>query len=463
MKILFITPRIPYPLTDGGAIATYNNLKFLHAAGHDITLVCLNTSKHHQAPEVMREVCQSIRTHDINTDLHPVKAAWNLAFSRLPYSAERFVSEEFVQLVVQTALDGAFEVIHVESVYVGYCIEPLRAAYRDAYSAAGETETELKTSSCPPIVLRTHNAEYLIRERLARNIVNPFTRAYMRLLAERTKRLEARVLASCDGVFAITAEDAALLRSLGYDGALHVMPAGVDSTVFAPSESFTPVEGANHNNNQNINRASIFFFGGMDWQPNIEAVHWWMNAVQPLLQAALAAGRFASAGIDVVELHIGGKNPSPAILRYATHDATHDDATSNAACPVFVHPNVPSAPAFMAQYDVMIVPLLSGGGMRLKIVEGMSMAKAIVSTRIGAEGIQTRHRENIMLADTPEALLDAVVEVLTDAALRATLEKNARTTAVEGYSWRAIVEDSVEFYRQLVKRGARTARAVKAV
>lgn len=400
MKILQIASRIPFPLDDGGAISVYHTTKSLHSAGHEVVLCALNTNKHYQPPSVMAEVCTRIATTDINTDISVFAALKNLFFSDLPYNLERFVSEEFVAMIVGILQAEHFDVVHIESTFVAYMIPALRMA------------------TTAPIVVRPQNIEYVITERLAHNASNPLKAWYYRLLTQRMKRFEIRAFPQADGLLTITPEDAERVRELGYTGEIAVMPAGVDTQFFSANAMITPQP------------QSIFYFGSLDWAPNIEAVHWFMAEVYPKLRKELPQ----------VMVHIGGKNPSEDILRYGTMEN------------VTVHGNVPSAPRFMNEYSMMIVPLLSGGGMRLKIVEAMGVGVPIISTKVGAEGIAGVHGENMLFAETPDEFIACIRQCCEDETLRQTLSVNARRTAEKLYSWDSVISRAIEFYRHLIQK-----------
>lgn len=404
MDILQLTSRIPYPLTDGGAIGIYNLTKYLHIAGHRITLLSLNTNKHFQNPDVMRDICQDIQTSTINTDITIFNALKNLLVTTFPYNAERFFSNEFARLLQSTLQQKKFDIIHVDSAFMLWYIDTIRESFSSP-------------QDCPPIILRAHNVEYLISERLARNPENPFKRWYLKVLAKRMKNFEKTYFQKCDGILAITREDEQLIRSLGYTKPVGIMPAGVDTQFFSPNDIIQPKQN------------TIFFFGSLDWMPNIEAVHWFMDAVWQKIHEKLPE----------LEFHIGGKNPPPEIQRYADNQK------------VFLHPNVASAPDFMQQFNIMVVPLLSGGGMRLKIVEAMVMAKPIISTTIGAEGISGQPQPHLIRADSPDEIVDAIVQLFHDPSFRTTLSQNARAAAVNHYSWDHVILSGINFYESLIQ------------
>lgn len=399
MRILAILSRIPYPPTDGGAILTYNTLKYLHRAGHELHVLALNTKKHHQPPEVLREVCTSIQTIDVNTDLTAVGALWS-ALRGESYITSRFYSKPFEELLLRTLRTTPVDVVHIDHTLVAWYARTIRQHLPEH----------------PLVVLRTHNVEYMIQERLAKHETMTLRRWYRRYAAERMKAFEKRYFAESDGVIAITPEDAAQIRAMGYGGALEVIPAGADVQDFASNPDILPKPN------------TICYIGGMDWMPNIEAMQWFVRDVMPLVREKLPA----------VEFHLAGKRMSPEILEYGQQEN------------VFTHPDVPSAPVFMQSHEILVVPLLSGGGMRLKIVEAMALGMPIVSTRIGAEGIAVRDGESILFAETPEEFVEKIGMLLANPELKKRLGEEARRIALERYTWESIATQQIRFYESLL-------------
>ncbi|MBL7993017.1 MAG: glycosyltransferase [Candidatus Kapabacteria bacterium] len=399
MRILAILSRIPYPPTDGGAILTYNTLKYLHRAGHELRVLALNTKKHHQSPEVLREICTSIQTIDVNTDLTTAGALWS-ALRGESYITSRFYSKPFEELLLRTLRTTPVDVVHIDHTLVAWYARTIRQHLPER----------------PLVVLRTHNVEYMIQERLAKHETMPLRRWYRRYAAGRMKVFEKRFFAECDSVIAITPEDAAQIRAMGYGGAMEVIPAGVDVRDFAPNPDVSPKPN------------TICYIGGMDWMPNIEAMQWFVRDVMPLVREKLPD----------VEFHLAGKRMSPEMLEYGQHQS------------VFTHPDVPSAPVFMQSHEILVVPLLSGGGMRLKIVEAMALGMPIVSTRIGAEGIAVRDGESILFAETPEEFVEKIGMLLANPVLKKRLGEEARRIALERYTWEGIAAQQIRFYDSLL-------------
>ncbi|MES2767489.1 MAG: glycosyltransferase family 4 protein [Bacteroidota bacterium] len=398
MKILQLTPRIPFPLHDGGAICMYNTAKYLTKAGHSVTLAALNTNKHFVAPEVMKGACDEVVTTNINTDLSAIAAFKNL-FTKLPYNAERFISEEFSGLLQSLLKKNSYDIIQIESIFVAFYIDIIRS-----YSKA-------------PVVLRAHNAEYMITERLAQHEKNLFKKTYLRFLAGRMKRFEAELFKKFDGILAITPDDEAIIKKMGYEGKTAVMPAGVDTNFFSPAP------------NEDFSAKRMFFFASLEWSANIEALQWLMREVFFKIQKLHPD----------LELHIGGKNPDERTLFFKNVPG------------VQFHQNIESAPDFMRAHGIQIVPLLSGGGMRVKIIEAMSAGKAIISTSIGAEGIKYENGKNILIADTAEEFITQIDKCFKNGERVKTISRNARETALQHYSWEQQTEIALKMYRELLK------------
>jgi polysaccharide biosynthesis protein PslH len=402
MNILHIASRIPLPLTDGGAIASYNTVKYLHKAGQRITFCSLNTQKHYQAPETMADVCDRVVTVDIDTTIKPFKAARNL-LSWKPYIAERFYVPAFADRIVQTLKAQSFDIVSIDQTMIAWYAETIRSAF-----PAGQH---------PPIVLRAHNIEYIIQQRLAVNEPNLLKRLYRSDLARRMKNYERQYFPLFDGIMAITPDDARLIRELGYQGLVSVVPAGVDVASFSPNPAIHPRPN------------TLSFIGGMDWQPNLEAVRWFVERVMPLVREKFPQ----------IEFHIAGKRMPDWIRAYNRHPN------------VFTYPDVPSAGEFMQSCAISVVPILSGGGMRLKIVEAMALGLPIISTRVGAEGIAAKHGESILYADTPEEFVNAIGQLLENPQLAKFLGENARRLAVERYAWEGVAQDVIAFYEETIR------------
>jgi glycosyltransferase involved in cell wall biosynthesis len=409
MHILQVSPRVPFPLHDGGAIGIYNITKGLLAAGHRVTMLAINTPKHHQPADVLDHLGPAFRlvTVDVDTSLKPLKALRNLLFSRQPYNVERFVSNEFLGRLAELLGEEKFDILQFEGTFVAPYLPLLRR---------GLPGTAQESTQLPPTIVRAHNIEYVIWERLAAGEQQPLKRWYLRQLAARLRRFEQQELPHFDAVAAITAEDISRLRELGCRQATALIPAAVEMTSFQPDPRVQP------------RPRSVFMIGSLNWLPNLEGLDWLLREVWPAIHAELPG----------LELHVAGTGTPPHLLAPRTDN-------------VFMHGFVESAADFMRQYDLMLVPLLSGGGMRVKIIEGMALGKCMLSTGIGAEGIAVRDGHDIVLRDDAAAWQQALRDYYHGRLPVAALGAAAAATAAEVYDNRRVTQRFEALY-EAVKR-----------
>jgi glycosyltransferase involved in cell wall biosynthesis len=424
MHVLQLCPRVPYPPHDGGAIAMYQTARGLAEAGHRVTVLAANTPKHHQPADVLSHLGPRVQlvTVDVDTRLKPLPALRNLLFDTLPYTLERFISPALLAKLVELVLGEHVDVVQFEGTFVAWYAGQLSQALQERGVAVGQQ---------PRLVLRTHNVEYTIWEMLASREGNPLKKYYLQLLARRLKAFEQQMLHQVDAVAAITQEDATRLRSMYAPGlaapggaaaspgapAFAVVPASFDLSGLAPATA--PPQ-----------PRTVFLIGSLNWLPNLEGLDWFLREVWPL----------AHAELPELALHVAGSYPPD----YLTQRPPGQDN-------VFIHGFVESAADFMRQYDLMLVPLLSGGGMRVKIIEGMALGKCILSTGIGAEGIAVRDGHDIVLRDTPAAWLQALRDYYHGRLPVASLGAEAARTAAEVYDIRRVTQRFEAVYNEVIK------------
>ncbi|WMJ75100.1 glycosyltransferase family 4 protein [Cytophagaceae bacterium ABcell3] len=392
MKILQITNRIPYPLDDGGNIATYSVTKYLNRFGHEVTMASMNTKKHFQDPEVMSSVC------DIRAMYWPAPITFLGMFlglfKKMPYNVWRFMSKEFSGLLVKLLAEKKFDIIQLEGSYM--------LLYADL----------LKQHTAAPVILRSHNIEYQIWGRYAdsegNNLLKKF---YLKHLSKQIKHFELQYLHKADGIIAITDQDAEFYRQAGYKKELTVISAGVDMDFVDVVGQKKPIPD------------SVCFLGSLEWMPNAQGLDWFIEHVWPVIR------RFKPHA----QLHIAGKNPPE---RYKNLKGNG----------IFFHGMVPDAADFVSTYQIVIVPLFSGGGMRLKIVEAMALGKCIVSTPVGAEGIDAAHDKQILLADNAKDFQKNILCLMEEPSRYNRVADNAVSLARSKYDWEILVRQFEKFY-----------------
>jgi glycosyltransferase involved in cell wall biosynthesis len=404
MHILQLCPRVPFPPHDGGAIAMYDVAAGLVRAGHRVTLLAINTPKHRQPADALAHLGPNLRlvTVEVDTAISAGKALKNLLFSRQPYNVERFISPLVADKLLEILRVGDVDIVQMEGTFVAWYAEFLGRQHRADFRV-------------PPLVLRAHNVEYTIWRMLAGRETSPAKRFFLQTMARRLEAFERRYLRQFDAVAAITEQDAQRLRALHCPEPVVFIPAGVDLSRVQPNPEIRSKP------------RTLFLIGSLDWLPNQEGVEWLLREVWPTFHAEFPD----------VELHIAGRN-APAHLLHLRADN------------VIMHGFVASAPAFMQAHELMLVPLLSGGGMRVKIIEGMALGKAILSTTLGAEGIAVRDGHGIVLRDTAAAWLDALRAWHRGEIDVRALGAEAARTAADVYDNGRVVQRFVELYEQLL-------------
>ncbi len=239
---------------------------------------------------------------------------------------------------------------------------------------------------------------------------NFFKKWYLNLLAKRLKKYELDLLPKLDGILAITKVDADYFLNCAFSLKLDVCPLGVDLTDY-PFQGWPATE------------LSIFHLGSMDWMPNIEGVEWFLESCWPVIHLSFPE----------LPLFLAGKNFPTNIKERNLPSVT-------------CHGKVDDAKAYMKSKSIMIVPLRSGSGMRVKIIEGLALGKTIISTTIGAEGIEVENKKNILLADTVQEFLDAIRFCIANPEQAAQIGINGRKLAEEKYSIDAIGKMVTGFY-----------------
>lgn len=398
MKILQLCKKFPYPIKDGEAIAINGLSKSLHLLGGDVTLLAMNTSRHYfsdSKEEAPLSHYKQVFAVDVDNRIKPWEAFQNL-FSRDSYHITRFVSESFAGQLKQLLQNQKFDVVQLETLYLAPYI-PLIRRYSDAV-----------------IALRAHNVEHEIWHRITENTRFAPKKWYLRHLTEKLRKFELSMLHQYDLLVAITERDLKTFRDLGYEGPAVVTPIGIDPVNYEPDYKSYQQE------------LSIGFIGSLDWMPNIEGLNWFLTEVWP----------GAHRHFPNLRLHIAGRS---------TPDWLHQADLPN----VVVHGEVPDARAFINQHSVIVVPLLSGSGMRAKILEAMALGKVVLTTSLGLEGIQAHHNSEVLIADTPDAFVHNIAHCYQSNGTLEYMGRKAQQYVVENYDSMAVAKKLIQAYTNL--------------
>ncbi len=399
LKILQISNKAPYPANDGSSIAIYNMAKGLIENGAQLHLLTINTKKHfkpdNEVPEDFKKSSHYTSVYQ-NTDTGALGALMNL-FSSDSYFVSRFYFSAFENKLVDILKQNTFDIIQIEGVFM-----------------AGYIDTIRKHSKAK-IVLRAHNIEHLIWERHLKNSKKTTINKYLALQNKRLKKFEAGILNKVDAIVPITDHDKLLFEQLGFKKDIFTCITGVDVAEYQTKQGLP------------LKPKTVFYFGSMDWMPNQEAAKWFLDNCWEKISKAVPDAKFVIAGRGMPQSFLQLNLPNVLVIE-----------------------NIKDGKAFFEQHQIMVVPLLSGSGLRIKIIEGMAYGKPIVSTSIGAEGIYCDPKKDLIIADKADDFSNAVIDLLKDPAKRELLEKNASAFAYKEFDNKNVVSKLVQFYNTLL-------------
>ena len=399
MRILWLNTPLLLPLDKGGKLRTWHLMRHLAQRNH---ITCISFAEPGQLArygEEMKGVCAELvtieRREGTKEGLRFYASVARHLPDPVPYAVAQYRSRQYRQAVHHALASGSFD-----RVVCDFLVPAVNLPER---------------LPCPS-VLFTHNVEAEIWRRHAETESNRLRKRLYRTQWRRMLRFEGRTVARFDRVLAVSDVDRDTLQRLYGDrltAPVSVVPTGVDTSFFTP----TPSDAAAALGGDAAGRFSkrVVFTGSMDWLPNADAVQFFCREILPLIRAAEPDTTFT----------IVGRSPTPAVRRLAEDHG------------VEVTGRVEDVRPYLARSAVYVVPLRIGGGTRLKIFEAMSAGRAVVSTRVGAEGLPVEDGRHLLLADTPQDFARSVITLIQDAAARDSIAREARTLVTERFDWAA--------------------------
>lgn len=403
MRILLLTPQLPYPPDKGTRIRNFGLVKEL-ARQHELGVVSFAEPGDEAARSGLEPHCRLL-------GLEPpprrgrLERALRTVVDPTPDLARRLQDRKLTARLRAVLASEPWDLVQVEALEM--------APHWLAQGGHG-----------PPVVLDAHNAEWILQLRHARIDLaagRPVGAVYSVLQAVKLRRYEGRAVRQADGVIAVSAPDAAALRAVGPPRHLVVAPNGVDSAAL-PFRAEQPPG------------AMLLFTGTMDFRPNVDAAVWFAREVWPMVRSERLGAR----------LVIAGRAPRPEVLALAGGG-------------VEVTGEVRTVAPLFAEATLYVAPLRIGGGVRLKLLEAFAYGVPVVSTRLGAEGIDAIDGRDVVLRDEPRAMAAEIVSLLGDEERRRRLAASARALVEAKYDWRRIVPSVETLYERVVReRGGRS-------
>lgn len=380
MRILLLTQVLPYPPDSGPKVKTWNLLKYL-SARQAVTLVSFVRGDQRREVEHLRGLCEAVHTLPMQRGaLRDGLALVRSLLNRQPWVIVRDRREDMLHLVRELTRGGGFDAVHADQLNM--------AQYAQA-------------AAVPLRVVDTHNALWLLYKRIAET-----TRGPLKLVWQRDWRLlrryEGEICRTFDAVTAVSDEDSAALKEVaGGQVEITVMPIAVDTGEVQPVQRAAEAD-------------RIIHIGTMFWPPNVDGILWFAREIFPLI-----AAQRPQTGFDV----IGARPPAPV------------SALPESEPRIRVTGYVDDPLPYLQQAGVMVVPLLAGGGMRVKILNALAQGLPIVTTSIGCEGIAVEDGVHVLVADTPQDFAQAVLRLLADRELADRLSTNGRRLAEQTYDF----------------------------
>jgi polysaccharide biosynthesis protein PslH len=396
VKILFLTPRCPYPLDQG---TNLRNFRLIQSAAleHEVHLLSfLDRPIRPPDLEPVQALCRRVEVRP--SPAHgPVGRLVRTFTSPLPDMAYRRWSPAFARALRSLLEEERYDLVEAEGIEMARYLPLCRGARR---------------------IFGEHNVEHLLQRRafeVDRAELKRWPKAAYSLI--QTRKLAAFERAACalaDRILVVSPEDERALQTLAPDGRYAIVPNAIDTESYAP-------RGASPR------RPTLLFTGTFDFRPNADAVSWLFDDILPRVFVEHAG----------VRVFIVGRAPGPAVIARGQHDAR-----------IAVTGAVDSLDQYWNRASVYVLPMRAGGGVRFKALEAMAAGVPIVSTRLGMEGIDARDGVHYLAADDAADFAAAVTRLLADRALADALAAQAHQL-VKRYDWRAVAPSLLSVYREV--------------
>ena len=395
MKILFISQLFPLPQDSGGKIKSYQTIRSL-ASKHSVHLLTYIRNQQEKAClGQMENICESVRT----VQLKRGKAKQILDIVSSFVSKASFIIHRDFRKSMQEAVNKAISDIKPDVIHIDHLQMAQFVNWNGPYNT----------------VLDEHNVEWQIIERIAETSESVLMRYYAKIEYPKLKKYEISIFKKCDALLTVSSIDKETILNYEPDTKFaKVVPVGVDTDYFAQVK-------------RDASSKNILSIATMHWPPNVDSILHFYKDIYPIIKQSIHDSTFT----------IGGQNPTPAIQNLGCDDSVHvtgylDDIRQTAQdCGVF------------------IVPLRSGSGVRIKILNALAMGLPVISTSLGVEGLDVINGEHLIIADTDKAFADAVIRLLNDSKLADELGENGRKLISEKYSLESTSKNILDIYDEV--------------
>mgnify|MGYP001557847701 FL=1 len=392
MKILMLTPYLPYPLLSGGQTRSYNLLKNLSLT-HEITLFSLVKDEREQRYiGELKKFCKNVVIFPRSNNPWTLRNILLTGFSLYPFLVMRNLSPQEREAVRAHLREVSYDLIHAETFYVMPHIP--------------------KTSI--PILLVEQTVEYLVYKHYVEEQAPFFLRPLLWIDIAKIKFWETYFWQRANRVVAMSEADRHSMQKLVPGLAVDIVPNGIDTDYFSIK------------NKRNVGLQRILYVGNFKWLQNREAVDVLATRIWPRIKKRIPNAKLLIVGMSLTR----------KVKELQSKD-------------IEVVEGMPDIREAYERADVLVAPIEGPGGTRLKILEAMASGVPVVTTKIGIEGLDVRDGIHALIRNTEQDLTEATVRVLTDKKLSEKIATNARKLVREKYNWEASANALDKIYRQL--------------
>lgn len=402
MKILFLSTKGPLPTNDGHALRTYNLLKQIALIHQVYLLSFVKFQEEYCYINEIRGVCRSVNYAELEENASKISMGYSLLRSLV--NQQPFVALKYYKKNMQRLIQDIVDKEHLDLVHID--ILPM-SVYLELFQGI-------------PTVLNAHNVESLLLDRQVLNEKNWLKKIYLTSQQKKLSLFERMAAKQVDHIITCSEEDRKIFESFAPRTSTTIVPNGVDVEFFCAKNEVLEQD------------MKIVFVGGLNWFPNLDGLKWFDEEVLP---------------------YVLRKCPNICIYVIGRYEKDIKWKHNKQFC---IKGFVPDIRPYLEVGAVVIVPLRIGGGTRLKILDAMSMSKAIVSTSIGAEGLGVSDGINIVLRDNAEDFAEGIIELIEDREKRQSIKKAARFFVEENYQWKSIGSRLLDVYEKSITGVANT-------
>lgn len=405
MRILFLTNLLPYPLDNGGKIKTFSTLKALSIMGNSVDLLCFSENSENDSGNVqkLKNICNDVQfiEHKLTTKSnikYMMAVAFKSLFSKYPFGIYKYESKQMRDVIAKKIKENDYDIIYFDHLQM--------YKYFNSFDRKNVT-----------FVLDQHNSESEIVYRTYQNSNNFLKKIFLNIEYNKIRKFEKKALSDVDKIYALSENDVESMKHLNVNlKNFSVIPIGViDNGIINKKEDKNK-------------KLTLMFIGTLTWNPNNQGILWFVRNVIPKLN---------ESGIEY-DLYIVGKNPSDELKELC-------ESYNN----IFVTGYVNDVDEMYVKSDVMVVPLFVGSGQRVKIIESFSKGIPVISTSIGAEGLDCITDYNVVIADTDIEFVDSLRK-MSDDTFRKKIASNARKTFEEKYSLEAYISAFNDSFKAMI-------------